>query len=163
MVSRLTLSFIGINQPLLMKPFRLGILTNRAIPLFLHSPINLIKRVSVLADSFSFVYCTNRLRVLHSVLQRCHLAQMLRINAVSILANMVNNHAISDVSKVYIISNSVRSPLFLPKVKSSVAILIAVTSPKNAVALLRGKISKPFRFFYCKCIHVGNYTPCSSM
>jgi len=163
MVSRLTFSFIGFCQPFLLESFRLSVFTNGAVSLFLNSTVNFVKDMTLLTSLLRFIDCTNRLRVLHSILGWCHLSQVLRINTMSIATNVVNNHAVSNLSQISVVSNPMSFSLFLSKVESAVSIFIEIASPKNAVTLLRGKISKPLRFFLCKCVHVGNYTPCSSM
>lgn len=163
MVSRLTFNFISLCQPFLLEPFRLGILANRTVPLFFNRSVNLIKYMTILTSLLGFIYSTDRLGVFHSVLQGCYLSQMLRINTVPITTGMVYDHTIRNLTEKCVVSNPMRSSRFSSKVERAITIFIEVASPKNAITLFRGKISKPLIFPYCKYFHVGNCTPYSSI
>lgn len=161
MVSRLTLNTIGFFQPFLAKSLSLFALAFRTISLF---AILSIKRMSELTMSFHGIYSTERTRVFKRVLTSGNFTKMRYSYTISVLANMVNNHPITNTSVGDKVRHTMSAAILFTKVERAIAILIEFSFPQITLARpLRAIIkSVPFLTSY-RLFHVPHGIPCNSL
>lgn len=158
MVSRLTLNFISLFEPLLTKAFGFLRLADRTIPL---SSILQIKWMSLLASGFPRVNSANRVGVFERVLSRSNKAKVGYLNTTPIFTDMINYHSLWDFTPAYIVSNTMSPSQFFAKVKASIAISVKKVFPNPATLNLFACVIESFNLLFGNLFHIEHYTPSS--
>lgn len=154
MVQKLTQNRISLFFPLFTQSLCFGCLTYRTVSLF---TVLSIKNVSFRAGSLAFINSSNRQRVGHTVFKPCYLSKVLWIYTATIPAYVVNNHTFFYISILDKVCNSMGSPVFLNKVKSTVSVFIKSILPTMTSANLLPKSVKSFNVLIDICIHIEHY------
>ncbi len=155
MVSTLTFNFSSFFSPFFAKPLSFFRLANRAISL---SSVKTIKRMAFFAHSFGFVYRPDRERICYTVFVGSYLPKVVRVNATSVFAKMVNHHPVTDISVFKIISNSVCPTIFLNEIKSTITVFIQTILPNKTLTNFYPITIKSIVSLFDCCVHVGNDT-----
>lgn len=95
---------------------------------------NFVVLVAFGAVSFLAVDVSRRIAVFERIFGCGHALQMLRINAVSMAASVVNHHALRDLAKHAEPSNPVRPPCCSAKEESRIPVAVKRAIPQPAAA-----------------------------
>src|SRR6185369_11932858 len=115
-----------------------------------------IKRMTLKAMSLLGVYRTSGVRIFKSILARGNQPKVGSINAVSVLTNMVNHHAVGYIAIFRVIGNSMRPSVLLSKVKHTIPISIEWPLPKFTTINVFPLSIETILLSYCKVVHVAH-------
>jgi hypothetical protein len=156
MVYNLTSNRI-FRSPLAIQSFAFFCTTHRAVSLL---AVEFIKRMPVFTVSLPSIDCTNSPTV-QSIFFWCKQSQVIWSNAISIPANMINNHTLWYVTYGKIVGDAVCSPSLTSKIKGAVPVFIKKTLPKITTLFFYPPIIKSFVFFSRVSFH--NLLPLSPL
>lgn len=144
--------------PFSSKSFRFFALAYRAVALF---TILTVKRMAILTELSHSIHGRNRVRISQAILTRGYHSKMSRINTMSVLADVVNQHTLIDIPSSDEVCNTVRPPIELAEEKCAVSVSIERPSPKSTVAVGNPFTIKPLKFLVSD-VHgpIVPYMPC---
>ena len=158
MVSALALNQSGFSSPLLSQPFSLFSLANRAVALL---TVFSVKRMAVFAVGTHCVSCSNRRGVYKTVFFSSNHSEVCDIDAMSIFANMVNDHSVGDIALGSVVRNPMGATTFFSEIKRSITVFIERTVPKMTATFFMPLAIEPFQL--CLCYIHTPIVPCNAL